>query len=43
VLKNYNFEKYENSWVELMDKVVNEMGSWNTRTGYKRWHIMEVA
>ena len=42
-LKNYNFEKFENSWIELMDKIVEERGSWNTRKFYKRWHLMEVA
>lgn len=43
VLKSYNFETFEKSWVDLMDKVVEEHGSWETRTGYKRWHLMEVA
>lgn len=43
VLKAYNFEKFEKSWVELMDKVLSEHGSWETRTGYNRWHLMEVA
>jgi len=43
VKKNYNFEKFEKSWVDLMDKVVGERGSWDTRINYKRWHLMEVA
>ncbi len=43
VLKSYNFETFEKSWVELMDKVIEEHGSWETRTGYQRWHLMEVA
>ena len=43
VLKNYNFEKFERSWIELMDRVIKEYGSWDTRAGYKRWHLMEVA
>ena len=43
VLKSYNFETFEKSWVDLMDKVVEEHGSWETRTGYKRWHLLEVA
>ena len=43
ILKNYNFENFENAWVELMDKVIEEHGSWETRTGYKKWHLMEVA
>ena len=41
--KNYNFEKFENSWVELMDKIVEEHGSWETRKNHKRWYLMEVA
>tara|TARA_R110000796_G_scaffold65503_3_gene151310 strand:+ start:3636 stop:4916 length:1281 start_codon:yes stop_codon:yes gene_type:complete len=43
VLKSYNFETFEKSWVDLMDKTIEEHGSWETRTGYKRWHLMEVA
>ncbi len=43
VLQNYNFEQFEKSWVELMDKTIEEHGSWETRKGYKRWHLMEVA
>tara|TARA_B100000212_G_scaffold258002_2_gene198075 strand:+ start:984 stop:2270 length:1287 start_codon:yes stop_codon:yes gene_type:complete len=43
VRKNYSFENYEKQWVELMDKVVEESGSWETRKNYKRWHLMEVA
>ena len=43
VQKNYNFENFENTWVELMDKIVIEHGSWETRTRYNKWHLMEVA
>ena len=43
VLKNYNFENFEKSWVELMDRVIQEYGSWENRNGYKKWHLMEVA
>jgi glycosyltransferase involved in cell wall biosynthesis len=43
VLKNYNFEQFEKSWVELIDRVIEEYGSWETRKGYNRWHLMEVA
>ena len=43
VAKNYNFENFEKAWVDLMDKVIAEHGSWETRTGYQRWHLMEVA
>ena len=43
VEKNYNFENFEKSWVDLRDRIVAEYGSWETRTGYNRWHLMEVA
>jgi glycosyltransferase involved in cell wall biosynthesis len=43
VAKNYNFETFEKSWVELMDQVTTEMGSWEDRKGYNRWQIMEVS
>jgi len=43
VLNNYNFDNYERSWVELMDDIVKRHGSWDTRTGYRRWHLLEVA
>jgi len=43
VAENYNFEKFEKRWVTLMDDIVLRHGSWETRQGYKRWHLMEVA
>ena len=43
VKKNYSFEKYEERWIELMDNIVEKHGSWETRKGYKRWHLLEVA
>jgi len=43
VKENYNFEDYENSWVELIDTCIEENGSWETRKNYKRWHLVEVA
>jgi len=43
VTKNYNFENYEKSWVNLMDGVIENHGSWEDRRNYKRWHLLEVA
>jgi glycosyltransferase involved in cell wall biosynthesis len=42
VLKNYNFKKYGEQWVELLTKVYEEKGSWNTRKDYKAWELTEV-
>ena len=43
VKENYNFDNYEKQWIELMDRVVEEHGSWESRKGYKTWHLMEVS
>jgi glycosyltransferase involved in cell wall biosynthesis len=43
VKENYNFEQYEKNWVETMDEVIEKHGSWDTRVGYERWHLLEVA
>tara|TARA_R110000824_G_scaffold80365_2_gene202088 strand:+ start:7707 stop:8996 length:1290 start_codon:yes stop_codon:yes gene_type:complete len=43
VSKNYNFENYEREWVKTMDEVIEKNGSWETRDGYRRWHLLEVA
>jgi len=43
VLKNYNFENYKKSWVELIDKIVAEHGSWDTRKKYANWELLEIA
>jgi len=43
VRDNYGFNEFELAWVELMDGVVNKYGSWQTRKGYDRWHLKEIA
>tara|TARA_R110000824_G_scaffold67912_5_gene175903 strand:+ start:4927 stop:6219 length:1293 start_codon:yes stop_codon:yes gene_type:complete len=43
VLKNYNFENYEKDWVKTMDEIIEKHGSWESRVGYRRWHLSEVA
>ena len=43
VKDNFSFEMYEKQWVDFMDRVVAESGSWKTRKNYKRWHLLEVA
>ncbi len=42
VRNNYNFEDFESRWVQLMDDFTTKYGSWDTRSGYKLWHLMEV-
>ena len=43
VHEHYNFENFEKGWVDLMDQIIEKYGSWETRQGYRRWHLMEVA
>jgi len=43
VEENYSFEKFQTRWIDLMDKIVEKHGSWDTRKGYDRWHLLEVA
>jgi len=42
VLQNYGFEEYGDKWVELLSNVHEEMGSWETRKGYKSWEMMTL-
>ena len=42
VEKNYSFEQLEKNWVEFMDEVLEENGSWDTRKGYKAWEQLSV-
>ena len=40
---NYSFEKFEQKWIDTMDRIVATHGSWETRKNYDRWHLLEVA
>ncbi len=42
VIKNYNFEAFEKTWVDLMLKIHEEEGSWETRK-YNNYRLLEVA
>ena len=43
VKENYSFENYEKGWVNLMDEFMEKHGSWETRKGYQKYHLVEVA
>lgn len=43
VMKNYNFETFQETWVNYMLKIHEEEGSWETRTGYSNITFKEVA
>ena len=42
VLKNYNFETFRKSWVDLMLNIHETNGSWDTRKNYKAWSVTEI-
>ena len=43
VVKNYNFKNFQKQWVELIDSVIENHGSWEARKGYKPWSIKEIV
>jgi glycosyltransferase involved in cell wall biosynthesis len=42
VLNNYSFEAYESAWVDILTKVHENHGSWDTRKGYDCWRMEEL-
>jgi len=43
VMKNYNFESFNKAWVDVMTKIYEEEGSWDTRNYSHRWELKEIA
>jgi len=42
VLTNYNYKNFEEQWVDLMDNVYENCGSWEDRKNYNSWKFAEV-
>ena len=42
VMKNYNFKKYKDFWVQYLEDLHSRLGSWETRKSYSPWEIKEV-
>jgi len=42
VIQNYNFNNFKKQWVSLIDSIVENHGSWETRKGYQTWEIKEI-
>ena len=40
---NYNFDKFGDTWVDLMDSVYENQGAWDNRQGYDGIRFKEVA
>ncbi len=43
VKDNYSFEQLTNGWINTMDNFIETNGSWDTRSNYQRWQLLEVA
>jgi len=43
VQENYNFDNYENSWINLIDNAIEKHGSWDNRKNYNRWELNEIT
>ena len=43
VEKNYNFDDFKKKWVDLVDKTIEERGSWSSRKDYPQWEMKEIA
>ena len=43
VMDNYNFKEFQSKWVDLIDDIIERYGSWETRSKYTRWEMLEVA
>jgi len=43
IRKNYNYETFKESWIKLMDSIVEKYGSWDTRKHYNSIRFKEVA
>ena len=41
VQMNYNFEKFQQRWVEQLLEVHEKHGSWEDRKNYKSWELVE--
>ena len=43
VLKNYNFETFEKTWVDWVSEIMKESGSWSDRKNYQNWTLKELS
>jgi glycosyltransferase involved in cell wall biosynthesis len=43
VIRNYNFSAFKNKWINLIDSIIENHGSWETRKGYTPWEIKEIV
>ena len=42
VLKNYNFDNFNNDWIKTIDETIEKCGSWETRKNYDTYKFTEL-
>ena len=42
VLEKYGMDKFSDLWVKTVEETMSELGSWETRKGYKSWEMIEI-
>jgi len=42
ILENYSFENYKKQWIEVLDRVHEEHGSWENRKKYSPWGLHKI-
>ena len=43
VQEKYDFQKFQQQWVDLIGDILERHGSWETRNGYQPWELKEIA
>jgi glycosyltransferase involved in cell wall biosynthesis len=43
VKNNYDFEKYNERWIKVIDEIMEKNGSWSNRKNYVNWDFKEVT
>ena len=43
VQENYNFKDFNESWTDLVEKIMKEHGSWQDRKKYQNWTLEEIS
>lgn len=42
VLEKYGMDKFSDLWIKTVEETMQELGSWDTRKGYKSWEMVEI-
>ena len=42
VLKNYGMDLFSETWINTIESIMDDFGSWETRKDYKSWELIEI-